>query len=201
MIATLTFDHATHTYEVGGKVLPSVTQIVNRVIPRQHYADEWYLRRGSMVHKAIAMHLNGNLDWPSLDPRILGYVRAADRCLAENFPNWREDFVAEMPLPGGPLGYAGTFDLLTGGKLIDWKCSDTPATEVQLGGYVALIEHWGKSVRACVAVELSEAGTYKTQWYKPARCKALFLAALSIYGWMKENKINEKEEGNGTEPQ
>ena len=189
----LSFDPEKHVYSVDGVVFPSVTQIVSRVIPRQHYADEWYLRRGSMVHKAVAMMLHGTLDFDSVDPRIAGYVKAAARAVSENAGDFAKDMEVEMACHHPVLRYAGTYDFLFGSSLWDWKTGDDPQTEIQLGGYVAMVEP-RRTVKSCSAVELHDDGTYSMKTYKPARCKALFMAALSIYGWLESNKINMKKE-------
>lgn len=188
----LSFDPEAHVYSVDGVVFPSVTQIVSRVIPRQHYADDWYLRRGSMVHKAVAMLLHGVLDMHSLDPRILGYVNAAAKAISENAGDFANDMEVEMARHHPVLRYAGTYDFLFLTNLWDWKTGDDPQTEIQLGGYVALIEPRRK-VKSCSAIELHDDGTYSMKTYNPARCKALFMAALSIFGWLEANKINMKK--------
>ena len=189
----LTFDPEAHVYSVDGVVFPSVTQIVSRVIPRQHYADEWYLRRGSMVHKAVAMLLHGTLDKDSLDPRIAGYVNAAARAVSENAGDFAKDMEVEMAVHHPVLRYAGTYDFLFGTSLWDWKCGDGTLADPQLGGYVAMIEPRRK-VKSCATVELHEDGTYRMEHYAPARCKALFMACLTMYGYFESNKINTKKE-------
>lgn len=188
----MNFDPVTHTYTVDGAVLPSVTQIVSRVIPRQHYADDWYLRRGSIVHKAVAMLLTGNLDMASLDPRIVGYVEAAARCVVENAGDFAKNAEVEMAVHHPVLRYAGTYDFFFNGNLWDWKCSADPVDCVQLGGYVAMIEQ-RTTVKTCASIELHGDGTYSMTTFKPARCKALFMATLTVYGFLEANKINQKK--------
>ena len=66
-----------------------------------------------------------------------------------------------------------------------------------MGAYISMIEQWNHKVKTCAGVELHDDGTYKITHYKPSRCRALFMAAYSLYGWMVENKINEKEQSDG----
>ncbi|MDE2022352.1 MAG: hypothetical protein KGI71_05590, partial [Patescibacteria group bacterium] len=71
MTPDFTFDAATHTYRIGGHVVPSVTQVIRSCAPGW-MADEWYLERGKAVHEAIRLSISGRLDWTELDPRIEG---------------------------------------------------------------------------------------------------------------------------------
>lgn len=191
MTGDLSFDESAHVYSVDGVVMPSVTQIVTRVIPRQHYADDWYLRRGSMVHKAIAMMLRGTLDMDSLDSRIVGFVKAAAKAVTENADDFAFDMGVEVQSFHPVLRFAGTYDFRFGSTIWDWKTGDDPQTEIQLGGYVALSESV-KTIKTCAAIELHDDETYSMKTYKAARSKALFMSVLSVYGWLEANKINKK---------
>jgi len=185
------FDPETHTYTLNGRVLPHVTEIVNGVVPRSWYADEWYLNRGRQTHKAIALLLRDNLDRDSLDPEIRGYVAAAERACREQ--NWKQ-LLVEQPLAHDRLLYAGTLDLLTtDGTLADWKATNEPQTEIQVGGYLELCQRNGIKVARCTAVELHQDGTYKLEHYTPWRSRQLFLAFLSVYGW-KQKHIKPQQE-------
>ena len=129
----------------------------------------------------------------SLDPRIVGYVKAAAKAVAENAGDFAKDMEVEMAAHHPVLRYAGTYDFLFGTTLWDWKTGDDPQSEIQLGGYVAMIES-RRPVKSCAAIELHEDWSYGMRVFKPSRCKALFLAALSIFGWLETNKINMKKE-------
>ncbi len=79
-----TFDEVTHTYCLGGKKLPSVTQILDTVGLISSFAkSETAALRGSLVHKACHYLAEGKLDWASVDARILGYVLAYQKFLDE----------------------------------------------------------------------------------------------------------------------
>lgn len=198
MKGSFTFNEEKHEYALDGMVLPSVTQIVSAVIPRSHNADEWYLRRGTMIHRSAAMMLRGILDWQSVDPRICGHVKAAERAVNDLFGGPSEDMIIERPDYHKIMLYAGTPDLIHKGQLWDWKCSAEPENAFQLGAYCAIAEQRGINIKSCAAVELHDDGTYRIDTYKPARCKSLFMACYSLYGWMKENnRIKEKENDSG----
>ena len=54
-MSDLIFEPIAHTYTLAGKIMPSVTQIINAVIPRTFDPDPWYMQRGTMVHRAVAL--------------------------------------------------------------------------------------------------------------------------------------------------
>ena len=81
----LIFEEVSHAYRLGGKVLPSVTQILDAVGLISDFAkSETAALRGSLVHRACHFLLLGNLDWSTVDSRILGYVLAYQKFLEEN---------------------------------------------------------------------------------------------------------------------
>ena len=190
---SLSFDPQRHEYRLNGNVVPSVTQIVRAVIPRQFEPDPWYLQRGSMVHKAVALMLCGELDWASVDERILPRVRAAQAYWQQNvnricpLNSVSDTWLMEIEKPGchAPLGFAGTPDLRVGGALLDWKSSAEPEAEAQLGGYVHFYPP--RTIRTCICVELRDDGTYRETCYDARRCAALFLNVLTVYQWMNKH--------------
>jgi hypothetical protein len=194
MLQPLTFDETAHEYRAYGVRVPSVTQIIRAVIPFPYQCDRWYLQRGTMVHKAVAMMLRGDLDWDSVDPRIQFRVMAA-QCFAKEFADKLgnpSEFDIECR-QSSPLGFAGTPDLYANGLLVDWKSSDEPETEIQLGGYCCFRPR--AQVKQCMSVELREDGNYSIKKYVPARCAGLFLNVFSVYQWMAKNGRLPKQEG------
>ena len=51
---TLTFDEATHVYQISGVIVPSVTGIIGHILPGWK-ASDWYLQRGRAVPQAPDM--------------------------------------------------------------------------------------------------------------------------------------------------
>jgi hypothetical protein len=179
MSAEVVFDPSSHTYHVGGRRVPSVTQIVEAVLPRKWNADPWCMMRGSMVHRAVALLVRGTLDESSVDERIRGQVEAARKAIAELAIDLR-DCSVEVPMASG-LGFAGTPDLVTSaGLIVDWKSSLEPQVEIQLGGYAVMV---GRSTGFVLGVELREDGTYRAETYQARRCQGLWLNVLSVYQW------------------
>ncbi len=179
----LRFDAEKHEYLVGGERVPSVTEIVGAVVGGPQWATEWHLARGSALHEAIALYMRGRLDESSVDERIKGRLEAAK--LAIETWSLLDGARIEEPLAHPVLKFAGTPDLFTAsGILVDWKSSHRDDSEIQMGGYLSLIEANKQGpVKKCLEITLNENGTYTPETYSPARCRGLFSAALSIYQW------------------
>lgn len=194
MNRTCAFDPVTHRYTIDGKVVPSVTQVVRRFAPFPFACDPWYLTRGTMVHKACALLVLGELDESTIDPRIAGYVAAAKRYLSPEVFGEITTMIVETPTYDKRGQFAGTPDLWANHVLIDWKSSDDPATEIQLGGYVELLmgHRHPTTTRVCRAIELHDDGTFTVTEYDPKRCLGLWRAALTMWQWCEANGYNRK---------
>lgn len=196
---TLQFNEAEHAYYLDGRRLPSVTQIIGGVIPRNFYASEWHLNRGVMLHEAIHLHLQGVLDPDSVDPIIQPRLDAATKFIEECNVTVTE---CEKRVASAGLGFAGTVDCIAQiGKdvcLVDWKSTLEPQADLQLGGYALLLKD--HNITKAVAVELRDNGSYSCRWLKQGQLKLAsqtFLALLTIYGWMTANNIQGRnQDGN-----
>lgn len=163
---TLTFDEAAHAYYLDGRRLPSVTQVLERtrivdygyIPPRTR---EMALRRGSAVHTAIALDIEGDLDEASFEP-LMGYVeaaRAARRDLGIAIP----DCFEQRRYHPQHL-YAGTVDLIYGDILLDWKTNSAEWwVRLQTAAYAAM---FGGGEFRRIAVELHDDGTYRLETFK-----------------------------------
>ena len=106
----LTFKAEDHSYWLGLRRVPSVTQILDEMGIISSFAkSETAAFRGSLVHKACHLLLLGKLDWSTVDPRILGKVLAYQKFLDENPVEPIE--LEQMHLHKDYL-YAGTLDAL-----------------------------------------------------------------------------------------
>ncbi len=63
-----------HRYEVEGRRLPSVSEVLDRVAPYAWDVPEWYLERGQAIHAALHYHDDADLDESTLSPIIRPYV-------------------------------------------------------------------------------------------------------------------------------
>lgn len=177
-------------------VLPRVTDIIRAVLPNEPTcAGDWHLRRGQMLHKAIALALRGRLDRASVDERILPRLEAAEKAVREL--GLRPDRAQiESTLVHPTLRYQGTPDYIEEGTIVDWKSSVTAAAEPQLGAYALLCPE--KTVKRLYAVELHDGGTYQVHSYKPDRAKRIWLAIYTLYGWQHGRSQNQ---GGNPQPQ
>lgn len=193
----LTFDEATHTYRIDGAVVPSVTQIIQAVLPYQGPSDSWAMQRGTAMHHGCKLFDEKRLDWSTVHPEIEARIRAWDK--------FRRDLsveivVCEQPMFHSQYRYAGTIDRVflsssMGRLLCDIKSTITPQAYVQLGGYAAMLSDSEiPTDKACV-VELHDDATYRVDWAERAELtayKRVFLACLTVFGFKKFNNILEK---------
>ena len=187
-----TFEAATHTYAIDGRTVPSVTQVLNDLIPG-FKAGEWYLNRGQAVHACAALIAQGVAF--DHDPAIDGQVRAVRRFFAEVKPTV---IAVERQIYSERYQYAGTLDLLAdiNGKwlVIDYKASESAALPYQLAAYsIALPPH--RQTRHGCGVIITEDGSYKmTKFYDLRLYQQGFLALLTAYNIRRKAGIKEGEE-------
>lgn len=193
-IPAVEFDAEKHQYTLGGRVLPSVTQIINSILPGWQ-ADEWYMQRGTATHYGCQLLDAGQLDWESVAPEIVGRLRAWDKFRAEH----KSEVIESELLMAHPIyGFAGTLDrVLVNASgiitLIDIKQSISPQVKLQLGAYKILYDECGtddQAITEAAAVALSDDAKYTTLWMtrrELERAGRVFLGALSVHGFkMKE---------------
>ena len=133
------FDPETHEYKIGGRVVPSVTQILTETLgnPFGWLQDrEWYMQRGTAVHAYAAMIARGQ-EFEPPDERIAGKVAAIRKFFKDCV--FAAAYV-EHRVFCERFQFGGTFDLCAHSRgqdyLIDWKSSsDIERTRLQLTGY------------------------------------------------------------------
>ncbi len=191
----LLFDAESHRYSIDGRVLPSVTQVIGAIIPRNYSCASWYMDRGSAIHKAIHLMIQGKLDWSSVDERILGRIRAFELFIKDSGCVVKE---SELPLASSRYSFAGTLDLILEDKRREWefladiKSSLECQISIQLGAYQMLLEEHERETKTALGLELREDGSYRCLWFTQSemrRAKQMFLNCLSVYGWMKQNGV------------
>lgn len=182
----LHFDPESHTYRVGGAVVPSVTQLLRPVgfdydtIPQ--YRVEYAAQRGTAVHLATEFDDDGDLDDESIDLEILPYVQAWRRFREES---GFQVFRSEVRVYSERHGFAGTFDCLgvLNGRLsiVEKKTTAAlhPSTAIQVSAYMRAFNE-GKprdeQAKRCYSVWLRRDGTYRLDEHDPDTHWGAFLA-------------------------
>lgn len=172
---TLEFREADHTYWLGGRRMPSVTEII-KPLTDVLYAGinpsvlEAKADLGRRVHLACQLHDEGDLDEASVTDDVMPYLAAWRRYLAESGARVLHN---ERQMHHPALGYAGTVDrvLVTGaddergrrvlGADIKTTSQVMPSVWPQLAGYVDLLLADGLVVDGSSAIQLRDDGTYR----------------------------------------
>ena len=68
------FDKISHTYRDNIGDVPSVTQIINDLLPLPFHASMFHLNKGSKVHRYAAKIGRG--EKLNCDPKLLGHIKA-----------------------------------------------------------------------------------------------------------------------------
>ena len=149
----LTFDASTHTYFWDGVKVPSVTSLINEFMQVTIGGERYHINRytgavipsylmeegaakGSDLHRACQLILQGRLDWDALDPGYLGPCK--------QFVKWLADFsieplYSEFMVYHSRMNYAGCIDLVAiNGKslgIIDLKFGLIGNVSLQLNAY------------------------------------------------------------------
>ena len=200
MPSLISFDEASHTYtDQHGRVVPSVTQALNvldsyRGIPPA--VLEKAAQRGTAVHKAVELHLQGDLDEMSLDPEVADYFYAYWKFEREH--RYQPEH-SELRVFSNKFRYAGTLDLAgpdpsnkRGYAIIDIKTSRElmPSVGPQLAAYEkAFRESIDVSPRRKLkryGLLLKSDGTYELKPYDGAADFSVFLACLTVCNYQEK---------------
>lgn len=196
MLERLTFEEEGHIYKLDGKVIPSVTEIINFMdeyagIPKD--VMQKAQKRGSMVHLCTHFYDNETLDYSSVDEKIEPYLAAwiQFRAYSGYVPMFSEQKVFSEKFM-----FAGTFDTLGFVKdelwLIDKKATAKimPSSDLQTAGYeLAIIETMYKEPKKIIRriVHLKPNGKCEIKKCDNMNDKNTFLSALNIFNWRKKN--------------
>lgn len=191
MIDALTFDADSHTYRVGGQVVPSVTQLLEKLhsfagVPRDVLAAA--AERGTAVHIACEYHDTGGVDEESIDPAIRGYVAAYLRFLGDVRPKW---MAVEQRVFHRPLRYAGTLDRAgqIDGRpwIVDLKTGATshPVWGMQTAAYAQAA---GMPTANRGTVQLAADGTYRFREWKDPTDWPAFASLVTLHNWALSHK-------------
>ena len=199
----LTFDAFTHTYRVDGRVVPSVTQILECACRFEFITQEQLEaagRRGTYVHQLCEAS-----DLDELDDEVEQHGEHWPRLLA-----WRKfcaDYganfsVIETKGYSELYGFAGTVDR----EAILEKVSPTDPWIIDIKTSAAFGKTWGAQTAAYkqiaterdsrmamarrATVRLLENGTYKFDEFKDRADWRVFSAMLTINNWSKQYHVH-----------
>lgn len=185
----LEFDKASHVYTVGGRVLPSVTQVLAPLedFERIPYSVLEAARiRGQHVHEAFALLVRDSLDWESLDLDLVPYLLGAKRFLAESGVTI---IASELALADSTIGFAGTLDLACEFKgrecIIDVKATATIPRSVgpQTAAYERLYTaNFGGRARRRLCLQLKPED-YRLEPLNDARDWSMFQSCLNVHNF------------------
>lgn len=190
------FNHERHEYSVNGKVLPSVTQVLDTCVDfRMVDPDVLEAARlfGNHVHEAMALLVRDELDWSSLDAALVPYIIGGKRFLEESGV---VVVASELRLASPYLRYAGTLDLAgvirSQDALFDFKATAAipPTVGPQVAAYERLYadKFGGARKRRRYCVQLRENDYRVIPLTDPADW-SVFQSALNLHHWKQKHAI------------
>lgn len=187
----LVFRAEDHSYWLGERRLPSVTAVLKDA-GLADFSAPWFtdaiLARGSAIHQAIALDIEGVLDEDGLDETLLPYLAGWRRFLEESVfevERW------EIPVCDPILGYAGTLDGIlrtssgTRKTLVDVKRGFYPSAGPQTAAYQRLAGRFYDTAVSIdrAVIELPGDGTYRFHRLTDPNDNLVFLSALRVHHW------------------
>lgn len=182
----LVLDAESHRYFYRREPVGGVTEIVQALgIVEPRWFTDYARERGTAVHLAIQYLIEDRLDWSTLDPRIVGYVRAAERFMSD--AGIRGPCMVEYLVHHPALRYAGRLDLFAQvfgqGAVIDFKSGGLGCANIQTAAYeeALRIETGAVVPYRRMAVQLRANGTYRKEDYRSAQDYTLWHACCLIF--------------------
>ena len=196
------FDAQTHTYRVAGEIVPSVTQILSDLSIMKRL-DPGILReaseRGKLVHRAVELYNNRDLDEETLHPEFEPYIRAWKRFCADQL---FEPLHNEIIIHSERWNYCGTLDTFGTWKqlrrrppvMIDVKSGMAdPVHGPQTAAYTDPLRDMGiltpKEHAMRAVVRLQPNGFYQLDQFYDPKDWSYFLAARSTHEFKARNGL------------
>jgi hypothetical protein len=200
--ANFAFDPERHEYSRDGRVIRSVTQILNDVglvcydhIPKailDHKAEI-----GIAAHQSCWFLDEQDLDWSTVHPQVEPYVRAWEKFRAETDFTPDADGIEQRgiaTIDGMDFGYQFDRKGVFQGRpmLVEIKC--TAAVEMswgpQLSAYEMALHAIEKYRRSRMAVHLKPNGNYTLIPFNEPQDYQVFRWALGIVSWTRKKGRN-----------
>ena len=169
-----------HQYNMDGRPVPSVTQILNDLFPMWK-CDEWYMARGSAVHACYEMMAKGiafDCD-PVCQPYVEGWIK------------WKQAVKPILLSCEGVVGsvnhqYAGKFDAIAEidgvRTLIDYKACKSATVGHQLAAYALAYEETTKvKINHGMGVTINDEGRWSIEKYDLKKLRNEWIIVRSFY--------------------
>ena len=186
----LEFDEEKHEYKLDGKVIPSVTQIMQFITDRKYEnVTESILdiakEKGTEVHESIEVY--NKTGYAGISEEYKGYLDAYIKWI-KDYQIDRTKLESEVKVCNKILQYAGTVDIIYNKEnIIDIKtCSelDTKTTSVQISAYKEALKLNGyDKLKEHYILWLNKDGKYK--YVKLEDKFNIFLACLTLNNFCK----------------
>lgn len=196
MSEILQFDPAAHRYSVGGRHIPSVTQVLEPYMDFSRVPPDVLQRAadfGTAVHTATELDDLGDLDEESLDPALAPYLEGWRRFRSvTGFVPVAVEERLYCKIHG--FAVAGTLDRvgdLKGARtLVDIKSSAGvyPSVALQTAAYAeAYRASTGLRIKHRFAVRLDDSGGFEVVEFKDRSDLSVFLSMLTVHNWRLKN--------------
>ncbi|MCD8201066.1 MAG: hypothetical protein LUD47_03255 [Clostridia bacterium] len=192
----LGFEHDKHVYTIGGRVLPSVSQVMNP-LSKSHYGNvphdvlQAAADRGTAVHSAIELNLKYGIE--DIEGDLKGYLDAfVDFAKGHTIT----PVCMEHKFYHKLLQYAGTIDCLCmmDGKLtlLDFKTTEKVIkymTRVQLEAYKQMLRSQGIEIEQKFIIQISNNGKFHAEQHDLNDTEAwkIFTDCLDLYRYIEKN--------------
>jgi len=190
----VTFDQATHTYRMGGVVVPSVTQCLEAAYDFR-FVDAAVLQKaadfGTKVHKTIELFEQGRLNRATLHPLLNAHL--------EQWIKFKREMAfvvtsTEQLVYSTKRRYAGTMDCygVLGGDemLLDVKTGGVYAPhQLQTAGYkMAAVEMGVMSNSARRSSLYLREDEYEIRFHSGGSDDVVFMSLLNFTHWRRDQK-------------
>lgn len=195
-----------HVYRVDGKIVPGVNKILQWAGMKDYSAIPndravFAMDRGTAVHEGFTMLVDDNLDWSTVDERIVPRIQAAEKFL--HVTGFKPELL-KFVVHNEQFGYCGELDM-TGHfpdrtkAVVDLKCTDAaiqPWVGLQLSFYQFAL--YAPLTYRRFALRLKSDGEYNAKEFPRSEAISDWnccLAALNTVNWkMKHGYKLEGEE-------
>ena len=177
----LTYDDKGRAYWDGGRV-PRVTEIVRLIAPRSWDVEEYFLRKGRLIHTIIQWKTEGCLDESSVDSQLMPYLGAYQQ-FTDDAPFFKT-IKTEVSFYSRKYGFCGRADLYANFKgynsVVDIKSGQPhEGDQYQTAAYLFGLKDAGFPCWRAFDLYLNKKGTYKlTEQKRPSVLFAKFMQGV-----------------------